>query len=89
MWLPPLKELHYFDVIDPAVPRSSFRKKHIITRLKHNLAFLTKPLWMKIYPDNANKIAINILFDIKFIFGKGDNKWYKSLFNKKYIKNRS
>ena len=88
IWLPPLKELHYFDVIDPTVQRSSFKKKHIFSRLKHNIAFLTKPFWMKMFPDYVNKIKIDVIFDSKYIFGKFGDEWYKSLFNKKYQKNK-
>lgn len=81
IWLPPLKELHYFDVKDPSVDRTSYRIKHILSRLKHNIAFATNPIWEKHYPDYATKIKTDIAFDLKYFFGKANDKWYGSLFN--------
>lgn len=88
IWLPPIKELHYFDVKDPCVDRSSFRKKHILSRLKQNIAFATKPIWAEFYPDYASKIKIDISFDLKYFFGEANDRWYGSLFCSASSKNK-
>jgi hypothetical protein len=83
IWLPPLKELHYFDVLDPSVNRSSFRfKQHFKSRLKHDLAqtfFNFIPFFFQGY---KSRIKGDVKWDINYFSGIANDKWYKNLFKK-------
>lgn len=83
LWLPPIKELHYFDAIDPSVPRTSYRKTHMLNRLKHNLFGPAKPLFRIVRPGSEKKIKIDPDFDRRYFFGNTDDSWYAALFKSK------
>jgi len=86
LWMPPIKELHYFDSLDPSqslhrkTQSQRFRiKRYAILRLKHYLASYINFLVRKNLFDKS-VIKTDLAFDYKF-FGPGENlDWYKSLF---------
>ena len=80
--LPPLKELHYFDVIDPSVNRRSFRfGPHLKSRLKHNLG-ATVSSFSNI---KLKKTPIfNPSWDLRYFSGQFNDEWYKRLFQKEH-----
>lgn len=80
--LPLLKELHYFDVIDPTVNRKSVRfGSHLKSRLRHNLGAAVSLVSNK----KLKKTPIfNPSWDLKYFGGQFNDEWYKRLFRKEH-----
>jgi hypothetical protein len=86
-WVPPLKELHFFDAIDPDVPCHCPRFKwQFMSRLKHKIAPIFKqPNRPEFY---KNSFLEYLLWDFYFFCGAMDFSWYQKLFQSKFTKNR-
>lgn len=83
IWMPPLKELHYFDR-DICYPSPSFLfSKSLEERLKgqepHNILFREKMISVTSQHLSANDFQKNQWL-AKFFFGEYNDKWYLSLF---------
>jgi hypothetical protein len=87
IWVPPLKELHYFDTKDPELPTANFRLRyHLKTRLKHKLIPLIKrPHRPELY---KNSYIENLIWDYHYFSKKIDANWYQNLFSEKFIKGK-
>jgi hypothetical protein len=82
IWLPPLKELHYFDRKFPAQevgsapiskPQQRIIAAHILTRLRRiNPAKLREHLRVRKWPD--------LVWEIRFLTGDWSDEWYATLF---------
>lgn len=86
IWVPPLKELHFWDVIDCPLeeggakvyePRYNF---HLKARLKHKaLPFLSKKHGRpELY---LNSYLENLKWDARYFFGTQNEEWYQRLFD--------
>ncbi len=80
IWVPPLKELHFWDVIDPQArqyePRYNF---HLKARLKHKLApFVRQENRPELY---LNSYMQNLKWDWRYFTGAMDEGWYQRLFD--------
>ena len=86
-WVPPLKELHFLDAIDPDVPCHNPRFKwHLTARLKQKLApFLKINERPEFYKNNFFEY---LLWDFYFFMGKINFKWYQKLFSDVFVKGR-
>jgi hypothetical protein len=78
IFLPPVKELHYFDSLDNTrsrykQSRSKFLKKHVSTFLKSTALTLLK---------RERNLWIDLDFWLNYFSGDGSPEWYKSLFIK-------
>lgn len=88
VWVPPIKELHYFDTIDPQSAHFDWRfQKHLNIRLRGKLApFLKKtedrPQFFK------NSYLDYLKWDCTYFKGDQDDSWYKSLFDPKFTNGR-
>lgn len=74
LWLPPIKELHYFDSLADSLdegfdlPKMSYRvRKHGRQRLK---SYLSAP----------RHFTTSLAWDLRFFFGDGSQEWYVALF---------
>jgi hypothetical protein len=87
VWVPPIKEIHYFDSLS-LKPEETWRyKKHLKIRIKGKLAPLLK------IPEDRPQLFKNtyleyLSWDLNYFTGSYNNSWYKSLFSEKYTKNR-
>lgn len=80
--LPILKELHYFDVIDPTVNRTSFRFGPFLkSRLKHNLGAAVSSVSNVKF---KNTPIFNPSWDLRYFSGKFNDEWYQRLFRKEH-----
>jgi len=86
-WVPPLKELHFFDAIDSDVPCHKPRYKWQFTsRLKHKLApFIHQPCRPEFYKNNFLEY---LLWDFYFFCRKMSFPWYQKLFQNRFTKGR-
>lgn len=82
VWLPPVKEMHYFDSIDPTLnerfstQRRRYRlQKHLLSRSRHYLA-----LPLKLHPKYYSRIRPELLWDLRYFLGSGSIEWYRALF---------
>ena len=88
VWVPPIKELHYFDSIDPQSNSLNWRReKHLNIRLRGKLAPLLKkpadrPQFFK------NSYAEYLKWDWRYFRGTQNDEWYKSLFDETFTKGR-
>ena len=87
IWVPPIKELHFFDVIDPQAcqykPRYSY---HLKARLKQKLApFIDTALRPEL---SKNDYITYLLWDLFYFTGKFDLDWYKRLFDERFTGGR-
>ena len=87
IWVPPLKELHFFDVIDPKARYLTHRYSyHLKSRIKQKLAPLldtsNRPEFSK------NNYLTYLLWDYYFFTGKFNVEWYKRLFSQKFTKGK-
>ncbi len=81
LWLPPLKELHVFDVMDEAVRTPSPRyRRHLRRRLKHYGLALLRPLAGRL--GKGSEIKIDPAWDLSYFVGRAGLEWYRSLFAK-------
>jgi hypothetical protein len=83
LWLPPIKELHYFDSIDPTLDegfrthRRGYRwLRHGGDRLTHYLAYPISPFVRRL----RGRVKPVPGFDARYFFGDGSLDWYCSLF---------
>lgn len=78
VFMPPVKEVHYFDVIDPTVDRRSFRyRKHFRSRLGSTVAHFVPKLASRL---ESNRPNFEPLWDIRYFLGPMNDRWYQSLF---------
>lgn len=82
VWLPPVKEMHYFDSVDPtlgekfATHKRSYRfQKHFLSRSKHYLA-----LPLRLRAKYSSRIQPDLYWDLRYFLGSGSLEWYWSLF---------
>ena len=84
IWLPPIKEIHYFDrnifYPSPSFLNESIFLKRLLGNESYNKAFRKKMI------RNIGKSVINfdlnsVLWKIKYFTGKINDEWYTSLFN--------
>lgn len=87
IWVPPLKELHFFDVIDPKARYLTHRYSyHVKSRLKQKAAPFIK---MRHRPEfYKNNYLEYCLWDYYYFTGKFDSAWYKRLFHPRFTKGR-
>lgn len=86
-WVPPLKELHFLDTIDPDVPSHEPRYRwHLTSRIKHKAA----PFFdMRARPEfSKNNYAEYLLWDWNYFTGDVDFNWYQRLFSERFTKGR-
>ncbi len=86
-WVPPLKELHFLDAIDPNVPCHKPRYKWQLTgRFKHKLAaFMKFPYRPEFYKNSFFKY---LLWDYYFFCKPVSFDWYRNLFKDTFTKGR-
>ena len=81
IWLPPLKELHYFDARDPACPMPDYRYgTHLSWRLRQYRAAAKARL-----RGRQARIPLsvsNLRWDLRYFTGRADDRWYVSLFER-------
>jgi hypothetical protein len=87
IWVPPIKELHYFDVIAPDMYAKHRRhREHLLARCKQKAAIFwkckTRP---EFYKNNAPEYFD---WDRRFFTGPMDDGWYRSLFDEKFTRGR-
>jgi hypothetical protein len=86
VWLPPIKEVHYFDSLDPTL-RGRWRidllgdrvRKHLISRVAHYAAAMAGP----VAPSIRYRARPEWAWDRRFFAGGGSAEWYCSLFEGK------
>lgn len=85
IWLPPIKEVHYFDSIDPTIDEFShvdslaFRLKwKFINRAKHYAGYCLKDF----IEETKNKAQPDLRWDYSFFKPGGSLDWYRELFNR-------
>lgn len=83
IWVPPLKELHFFDVIDPPAKYLTHRYfYHLKSRLKQKAApFMKLPNRPEF---KKNDYLTYLLWDFYFFTGRFDVQWYTRLFDKRF-----
>jgi len=83
IWVPPLKELHFFDVIDPQAFYLKHRYSyHLKSRLKQKAApFMNLPNRPEF---KKNDYLTYLLWDLYFFTGRFNIDWYKRLFDDKF-----
>ena len=87
IWVPPLKELHYFDVKDPQAKYFTHRYSyHLKSRIKHKaLPFMEMPHRPEFY---KNSYLQYLLWDLFYFTGLSNINWYKRLFHPQFTKGR-
>lgn len=88
VWVPPIKELHYFDTIDPKSFSFDWRfQKHLGIRASGKLApFLKKPEDRPQFFKNSYLEYLR--WDLRYFKSGQDDNWYKSLFDPTFTKGR-
>ncbi len=83
IWVPPLKELHFFDVIDPKAKYLTHRYSyHLKSRIKQKFAPFMD---MKHRPEfRKNPYWMGFLWDSCYFSGAFDIRWYKRLFHSRF-----
>jgi hypothetical protein len=87
IWVPPLKELHFFDVLDPQAFYLKHRYRyHLKSRIKqkaaHFIEVSTRPEFYK------NSPLTYLLWDYYYFTGRFDLEWYKRLFQPRFTGGR-
>ncbi len=87
IWTPPLKELHFFDVIDPQAKYLTHRYSyHLKSRIKQKFApfmdMAHRPEFTK------NPYMMGFLWDYYYFTGAFNVDWYARLFDEKFTKGR-
>lgn len=87
IWVPPIKELHYFDVISPELKGRRRRyNRHLLGRVKQKSAhfwrFTHRPEFYKNGPLEYMR------WDSRFFIGPQDDNWYRSLFDQSFTRGR-
>lgn len=87
IWVPPLKEIHFFDVIDPKAKYLTHRYSyHLKSRIKQKAAPLMD---MQFRPEfYKNSFLQYLLWDFYFFTGKFDINWYKRLFHPRFTEGK-
>lgn len=87
IWVPPLKELHYFDLVSPEMQvRHRRYRRHLLARLRQKLAMLRFfPQRPELYKNDALTYA---RWDARFFTGRQNDRWYQSLFDETFTKGR-
>lgn len=87
IWLPPIKEVHYFDSVDPTleglldthIDKTAFRYKwKFFNRIKHYVAYCLKDF----IEEARLKAKPDLRWDYAFFTPGGSLEWYKGLFNR-------
>ena len=79
LWLPPVKELHYFDALDDTLPTRSYRyRRHLGRRLRHYGAALLRPGAGG--RSATSGLKLDPSWDLTYFLGRYDAAWYQSLF---------
>ena len=87
IWVPPIKELHYFDVISPELNARQRRyNRHLRARIRQKAAlfwrFEDRP---ELYKNTA---AEYLAWDARYFVGERCDRWYQSLFDRSFTKGR-
>ena len=87
IWVPPLKEIHYFDVIDPQAKFLDHRfSYHLKSRIKQKAAPFAN---IEKRPEfGKNSYLEYLLWDACYFTGKAENNWYQRLFSERFTKGR-
>jgi hypothetical protein len=88
IWVPPLKELHYFDCVDPHLHNQSPRYiRHLPSRIKHRAAHLRH------YGDRPELYKNGVLdymsWDAAYFSRRKSDAWYAGLFHPRFTKGRT
>lgn len=88
VWVPPIKELHYFDSIDPRSRYKSWRyRQHLKIRAITKAApFLKKPEDRPQFFKNSYLRYLH--WDLKYFSGIYSHDWYRSMFADTFTKGR-
>ena len=79
VWLPPIKELHYFDAHDPTRPIPSYRyRTHVRWRVRQYATAVKAGLQGR--QARIPTTASDLLWDLRYFTGRADDRWYTSLF---------
>lgn len=82
IWVPPLKELHFFDVIDPQARYLKHRYRyHLPSRIKQKAAPFLRARYAHRPEFFKNSYLEYLQWDWRFFTGRFDVDWYKSLFD--------
>ena len=85
IWVPPLKELHFFDVIDPRARLYKHRYRyHLPSRMKQKFAPLLKSKLAHRPEFFKNSCLDYLRWDWRFFTGAFDVEWYKGLFDERF-----
>ncbi len=87
IWVPPIKEIHYFDRVEKGFRRNKSRfRRHLFSRLKHRAALVRR------YEDRPefykNNIFEYLLWDFFYFTGDKSDVWYQKLFAPVFVKGR-
>lgn len=80
VWMPPLKELHHFDVIDPVLARKPYRYGQ---NLKRRIAGAAAGLVPSLVPASYRARVFarwDLSWDLRYFTGRTDMDWYRALF---------
>jgi hypothetical protein len=89
IWVPPIKELHFFDVIDPQARYLKHRYRyHLPSRIKQKVAPFMRAAYAHRPEFFKNSYAEYLRWDWRFFTGRFDLDWYASLFDPCFIKGR-
>lgn len=87
IWVPPLKELHFFDVIDPQARYLKHRYSyHLKSRIKQKAAPFVDTSRRPEF--NKNSYLAYLLWDYYFFTGRFSTGWYRRLFDPVFTKGR-
>ena len=87
IWVPPLKEIHYFDVIDPQAKFLDHRYSyHLKSRIKQKAAPFVNTVKRPEF--GKNSYFEYLLWDASYFTGKADIQWYQRLFSDRFTKGR-
>ncbi|HOO81186.1 MAG TPA: sulfotransferase [Alphaproteobacteria bacterium] len=86
-WVPPLKELHFLDTIDPDVPSHNPRYRwHLTSRIKQKA---TPFMNISHRPEFLKNTAFEyLLWDACYFSGSMNFEWYQRLFAERFVKGR-
>ena len=87
VWVPPLKELHFLDTVDPDVPSHNPRYRwHLTSRIKQKAVpffdMAHRPEFFK------NSYLEYLQWDLRYFTGDMDFDWYQGLFDERFVKGR-
>jgi len=87
IWVPPLKELHFFDVIDPQAKYLKHRYRyHLPSRIKQKFAPFVDTTRRPEF--HKNSYWEYLQWDARFFTGVMSLEWYVRLFDEKFTKGR-